>query len=77
MPKIRVKRKKRRGSFLSRYNFAQAGRDTINTGLNTIKRIDPSLIENSKKKLARLLKRELHKYQGRMEKNQEESAQLS
>ena len=49
MPKIRVKRKKRRGSFLSRYNFAQAGRDTINTGLNTIKRIDPSLIENAKK----------------------------
>ena len=50
MPKIKVKRKKRRGGFLSRYNFGQAGQDTINTGLNTIKRIDHSLIENAKKK---------------------------
>ena len=50
MPKIKVKRKKRRGGFLNRHNFAQAMRDTINTGLNTIERIDPSLTENAKKK---------------------------
>ena len=53
MPKIKVKRKKRRGSFLSRYNFTQTGRDTINTALNTIKRTDPSLIENTKKKISK------------------------
>ena len=61
MPKIKVKRKKRRGIFLSRHNFAQAMRDAINTGLNTIERIDPILTENAKKRLARLLKRELRK----------------
>ena len=61
MPKIKVKRKKRRGGFLSRHNFAYAMRDAINTGLNTIKRIDPSLTENAKKRLAKLLKRELCK----------------
>ena len=55
MAKIKVKRKKRLGGFLSRHNFAQAMRDATNTGLNTIERIDPSLTENAKKRLARLL----------------------
>ena len=57
MPKIKVKRKKRRGGFLSRHNFAQAMRDAINTGLNNIERIDPCFTENAIKRLARLLKR--------------------
>ena len=61
MPKIKVKRKKRRCGFLSRQNFASAMPDAINTGLNTIERVDPSLTENAKKRLARLLKRELRK----------------
>ena len=53
MPKIKFKRKKRCGGFLSRRNFAQAMRDAINTGLNTIERVDPSLTKNAKKRLAR------------------------
>ena len=57
MPKIKVKRKKQRGGFLSRHNFALAMRDAMNTGLNNIEIIDPSFTENAKKRLARSLKK--------------------
>ena len=53
MPKIKFKKKKRRGGLLSRHNFAQAMREAINTGLNTIERIYSNLTKNAKKRLAR------------------------
>lgn len=34
-----------------------AGRDTINTGLNTFKRIDPGLVENAGNKIDKVTKK--------------------
>ena len=51
MPKIKVKKKqKKRGGFLKRYDFAQTGRHTTKTDLDTFKRIDRGLTENVEEK---------------------------
>ena len=47
MPKRKFRKRRQAGGFLNRYDFVCAGQDTINTGLNTFKRIVPGLIETN------------------------------
>ena len=71
MPKIKVKRKKRRGGFLNRNNFAQAMRNAVNTGLSTIEIIDPSFTENAKQKIGKATEKRVVQIIGQSEKELE------
>ena len=47
MSKKRRRKNKRKGGWLNRYDYAYARRDTVITGLNTLKRIAPGLTQNT------------------------------
>lgn len=51
MPKWIVRNRRQLGGFLTRHDFEYAGQDTINTGLNSLKRMVPGLIENAGNKI--------------------------
>ena len=44
---FRYKPKKQRGGFLSRYDFAYAGRDTVNEAAHHVKKVAPRLIDQT------------------------------
>ena len=41
----RRRRRKQRGGFLNRYDFAYAGRDTVNTAMKNAERITPQIMK--------------------------------
>ena len=47
MAKSRRKKRKQKGGWLSRYDFAYAGRDSVNQAAHHVKQIAPSLIKKS------------------------------
>ena len=47
MAKSRRKKRKQKGGWLSRYDFAYAGRDSVNQAAHHVKQIVPSLIKKS------------------------------
>ena len=47
----RRRRKKQKGGWLSRYDFAYAGRDSVNQAAYHVKKIAPNLIHSSSKEL--------------------------
>ena len=47
MAKSRRKKRKQKGGWLSRYDFAYAGRDSLNQAAHHVKQIAPSLIKKS------------------------------
>ena len=49
-------RRRQRGGFLNRYDFAYASQDTINTGITTFKQMAPALIENAGNKIDKVTK---------------------
>ena len=52
--KKQVRRRKRRcqgGGFLNRYDFAYAGRDTVNTAMKNVERIAPGLMKQFSSKV--------------------------
>ena len=42
---------KGKGGWLNRYDFPCAGWGTVNTGLNTLKRVPPEFIQNAMKQV--------------------------
>ena len=48
------RRKKQRGGFLNRYDFAYAGRDAVNQVAKNLEKIGPALIEKTSKELERI-----------------------
>ena len=59
MPKWIVRNRRQRGGFLTRHDFEYAGQDTINTGLNTLKRMVPGLIENAENKIGKVTEKRI------------------
>ena len=51
-------RRRQRGGFLNRYNFAYAGRDTVNTVMKGLDNLAPKLIAKDQRKLIKLQKLE-------------------
>ena len=51
----RVRRKKQKGGFLNRYEFAYAGRDTINQAFKNIDKSAPPLTNNLSAELNKIL----------------------
>ena len=59
MRKRKTRKRRQKGVFLNRYDFAYAGRDTINTGLNAFKRFVPSLIENARNEMYKVTEKKI------------------
>ena len=59
MRKRKTRKRRQKGVFLNRYDFAYAGRDTINTGLNAFKRFVPSLIENTRNEIYKVTEKKI------------------
>ena len=58
MKKKRQKNKQREG-WLSRYDFAYAGQDTVSTGLNTVIKIAPRIIQNTTNQVDKVAKKRI------------------
>ena len=50
---------KQREGWLSRYDFAYAGRDTVSTGLNTVIKIAPRTIQNTTNQVDKVAKKRI------------------
>ena len=61
-PQTRKKRKRRRqkGGFLNRYDFAYAGRDVVNQAFKNLDKTAPALIQNLKGELNDVLQQRIH-----------------
>ena len=51
--------KKKRGCWLNRYDCAYSGQDTVNSGINTLKRIVPGLIQNATKQVVKVAEKRI------------------
>ena len=60
MAKRRKKRRKQKGGWLSRYDFAYAGRDSVNQAAHHLKKIAPGLIKQSTKELDAIASRRIN-----------------
>ena len=58
--KRRVRRKKQKGGFLYRYDFAYAGRDTINQAFKNLDKTAPLLIHNLSAELNKILEQRIN-----------------
>ena len=56
----RRRRKKQKGSWLSRYDFAYAGRDSVNQAAYHVKKIAPNSIRSSSKELDAIASRRIN-----------------
>ena len=60
MAKSRRKKRKQKGGWLSRYDFAYAGRDSVNQAAHHLKKIAPNLIKQSSKELDAIASRRIN-----------------
>ena len=60
MAKRRKKRRKQKGGWPSRYDFAYAGRDSVNQAAHHLKKIAPGLIKQSTKELDAIASRRIN-----------------
>ena len=57
--KKRIRRKKQKGEFLNRYDFAYAGRDTIKQAFQNLDKTAPPLIQNLSAELNKILEQRI------------------
>ena len=59
-PQRRKKRRRQKGCFLNRYDFAYAGRDVVNQAFKNLDKTAPALIQNVKGELNDVLQQRIH-----------------
>ena len=69
-----VRRKRQKGGFLNRSDFAYAGRDTINQAFKNLDKSAPPLINNLSAELSKILEQNLRS-KNRAEQNLDKSVQ--